>query len=62
VLLADSLTELQTMLPPGLERIERRGFDLPELVEVRRERPVQSLSLSIANSGMDSASLTRASR
>ena len=34
VLIADSLSELQAQLPPGLERFDRRVVDLPELVEV----------------------------
>ena len=34
ILVADSLTELRTMLPAGLERNERRPCDAPELVEV----------------------------
>jgi hypothetical protein len=34
VLVADTLTELQVMLPTGLERTNRRPCDAPELVEV----------------------------
>jgi hypothetical protein len=34
VLVADTLAELQAMLPRRLERFDRRTCDLPELVEV----------------------------
>ena len=34
VLVSDTLAELQNQLPGGLDRMERRRFDLPELVEI----------------------------
>ena len=34
VMLADSLAEIQAMLPPGLVRSERQPADPPEVVEV----------------------------
>jgi hypothetical protein len=34
LMLADTLAELQAMLPPGLERSPRQPADPPEVVEV----------------------------
>ncbi len=34
VLIADTLAELHTMLPPGLKRTKRQPADPPEIVEV----------------------------
>lgn len=34
VLVANSLAQLQSMLPPGLDRMDRRACGAPDLVEV----------------------------
>ena len=34
VLVADTLAEVQAMIPPGLERLERQWADPPEVVEI----------------------------